>query len=57
MDVLNALLVIAGGILAAAGLIISKKPDAKQLIDKLVPYQAFIGVAMVAATVSALAPG
>jgi hypothetical protein len=48
MDIINAILAILGGILAAAGLIISKKPDAKQLIDKLVPYQAGIGVAMVA---------
>ena len=48
MDVINAIIVILGGILAAAGLIIAKKPDAKQLIDKLAPYQATIGVAMVA---------
>ncbi len=48
MDVVNALIVILGGILAVSALIISKKPDAKALIDKLVPFQAFIGVAMVA---------
>ncbi len=48
MDVLNAIAVILGSILAISGLIIAKKPDAKQLIDKLSPYQAVIGVAMVA---------
>jgi len=31
------------GILGAAGLIISKKPSAKELIDKLTPYQGWIG--------------
>lgn len=48
MDVLNALLVIVGGVLAVSGLIIAQKPDARQVLDKLVPYQAFIGVAMIA---------
>lgn len=50
MDVLivvNALVAILGGILAASALILSKKPDAKQLIDKLTPFQALIGVGMV----------
>lgn len=45
---LNMLALIAGGILAVSGLIIAKKPDAKQVIDKLVPYKALIGVAMLA---------
>ena len=31
------------GILGAASLIIARKPDAKQLIDKLTPYQGWIG--------------
>lgn len=51
MDILlfvNALAAILGGILAISGLILSKKPDAKQLIDKLTPYQALIGVGMIA---------
>lgn len=43
---LNAVAVILGGILAVSGLILSKKPDAKRLIDALTPYQALIGVAM-----------
>ena len=48
MELINALVLIAGGILAASGLIIAKKPDAKQLIDKLMPYQAIIGVVLLA---------
>lgn len=43
---LNTLVLIAGGMLAASSVIIAKKPNAKDLIDKLVPYQAMIGVAM-----------
>jgi hypothetical protein len=42
------LLLIVGGILGMSGLIIANKPDAKALIDKLVPYQALIGVALLA---------
>jgi hypothetical protein len=48
MDILNALLLVVGGILAVSGLIVAKQPNAKELIDKLVPYQAIIGVAMLA---------
>jgi len=44
----NIILGVLGGILAAATLIVSKKPDAKRLIDKLVPYQAGIGVGLMA---------
>jgi hypothetical protein len=40
------LITIAGGILAASGVIIAKKPNAKELIDKLVPYQGWIGIVM-----------
>lgn len=45
---INIVLGILGGILAAATLIVSKKPDAKGLIDKLTPYQALIGVGLMA---------
>lgn len=45
--VINAIVAILGGILAASALILSKKPDAKQLIDKLTPFQAIIGVGMI----------
>jgi hypothetical protein len=48
MELINALVLIAGGLLATSALIVAKKPDAKQLIDKLVPYQAIIGVVMLA---------
>ena len=48
MDLINTLLLIVGGILAISGLIVTKKPDAKAMIDKLVPYQAVIGVALLA---------
>jgi hypothetical protein len=46
METINALVLIAGGILAVSSLIVAKKPDAQKLIDKLVPYQAIIGVAL-----------
>jgi len=48
---LNAVVVIAGGLLAVSALIIANKPDAKQLIDKLVPFQALIGVGMIALSI------
>ena len=43
----NIILGVLGGLLAAAALIISKKPDAKQYIDKLAVYQALIGVGLI----------
>src|SRR5215831_18024604 len=43
---LAGLITICGGILAASALIIARKPNAKQLIDKLTPYQGWIGVVM-----------
>lgn len=48
MDWSMPILCILGGILAASALIVAKKPDAKAMIDKLVPYQAFIGIALLA---------
>jgi len=48
MDWLHILLLLAGGVLAISNLIVAKKPDAKALIDKLVPFQAIIGVALLA---------
>jgi hypothetical protein len=44
----NIILGILGGILAAAALIVSKSPNAKATIDKLTPFQALIGVGLVA---------
>jgi len=43
---LNVIALIVGGILALSGLIIANQPNAKDLIGKLLPYQAFIGVAL-----------
>ncbi len=37
---------ILGGILGISGLIVAKKPDAKELIAKIQPFQAFIGIAL-----------
>lgn len=43
---IGGLVPIAGGVLASSGFIISKKPNARELIDKLTPYQGWIGVVM-----------
>lgn len=40
------IVLILGGILACASLIVAKKPDAKELIGKLQPFQAAIGIAL-----------
>ena len=34
----------AGGLLGAANLVVSKKPDAQRMVDRLIPYQGVIGV-------------
>ncbi|HYE17724.1 MAG TPA: hypothetical protein VEA69_04730 [Tepidisphaeraceae bacterium] len=41
--ILGVLLIVTGG-LAAAAWIVSKRPDAKAAIDKLVPSQAILGI-------------
>lgn len=41
---LSALIAIVGGLIAASGFIVSKKPNAKDILDKLTPYQGWIGV-------------
>lgn len=43
---LGGLITIAGGILAASGFIIKRSPNAQQLIDKLTPFQGWIGIVM-----------
>jgi hypothetical protein len=45
---INILLLILAGILAISGLIVAKKPNARELIDKLLPFQALIGVVLLA---------
>ena len=46
MWVITSLVLLCGGVLGAASLIVAKKPNAKELIEKLVPYQGVIGVVM-----------
>ena len=46
MGYLTAFLLIVCGVLAAASWIVSKKPNARQTLDKLVPFQGFLGVAL-----------
>ena len=41
---LGGIITICAGILAASAFIIAKKPDAKELIDKLTPYEGWIGM-------------
>ncbi len=43
-----AIATIIGGIIAASGFIISKRPDAKEWIDKITPYQGWLGIGLVA---------
>jgi hypothetical protein len=43
VSLLDALALIVLGVLAAPGLIISRRPDAKRIIDKIAPYQGWIG--------------
>jgi hypothetical protein len=46
ISILFDLLLIVGGVVAASGLIVAKKPDAKAILDKLVPFQALIGLVL-----------
>lgn len=41
---IGAIITILGGLLAAASFFIARKPNAKELIDKITPYQGWIGV-------------
>ncbi|HUU97041.1 MAG TPA: hypothetical protein VM487_14985 [Phycisphaerae bacterium] len=47
MWIITVAVLLAGGLLGAANLIIAKKPNAKELIEKLTPYQGWIGVVLV----------
>ncbi len=47
MWIITVAILLAGGLLGAANLIIAKKPNAKDLIEKLTPYQGWIGVVLV----------
>ena len=46
MWVITILLLLAGGLIGASHLIVARRPDAKDVIDKLVPYQGIIGVVL-----------
>jgi len=46
MGLLTAILAILGGTLASSNVIIDRQPNSKELIDKVVPYQGGIGVAL-----------
>ncbi len=43
-----AIIAILGGLIASSSLIVAKKPNAKELLDKLTPYQGWIGVILTA---------
>lgn len=43
---LGGIITIIGGLLAASGFIVKRRPDAQELLDKLAPYQGWIGVTM-----------
>jgi hypothetical protein len=43
MTLLTAILLLLCGLLAAASFIIQKQPDARQYIDRLLPWQGWIG--------------
>jgi hypothetical protein len=45
---LHAILLIVAAILAVSALIVAKAPDARAVIEKLVPFQAAIGVGLLA---------
>lgn len=41
---IGSILLIVMGILAIYPLVVAKKPDAKELLDKIVPYQGWLGL-------------
>ncbi len=43
---LSSIIAIIGGLIAASSLIIAKKPNAQELLDKITPYQGWIGVVL-----------
>jgi hypothetical protein len=43
-SILDCIICVLLGILAVPNLIIAKRPDAKQLIDRIAPFQGWIGV-------------
>ncbi len=47
MWIITVVILFVAGLLGAANLVIAKKPNAKELIEKLTPYQGWIGVVLV----------
>lgn len=47
MGIITGLILFLGGALAASSFIIEKRPDAENLINKLIPYQGWIGIALI----------
>ena len=47
MSIVTIVLLLAGGLLGAANLIAARKPDARALIEKLRPFQGWIGILLV----------
>jgi hypothetical protein len=45
---LYAIITIVGGLLAASAFVVARKPNAQELIDKLTPYQGWIGICLFA---------
>ena len=43
---ISTVLGVVGGILAMSSMLVARKPNAAQLIDKLVPYQGYVGTTM-----------
>jgi hypothetical protein len=48
MNFIGPLALIVAALVAMSGLIISKKPDLKATFDKIMPYQGFLGVGLLA---------
>lgn len=43
---LASIIAIVGGVIASSSLIVAKQPNAKELLDKLTPFQGWIGVVL-----------
>lgn len=46
MGLLTAILAILGGTLASSNVIIDRQPNSRELIEKVAPYQGFIGIGL-----------
>ena len=46
MWIITTLVLLAGGLVGASNIIVAKRPNAKEVIDKLVPFQGVIGVVL-----------